>query len=251
MHSIFLTSTSNKARIHNMKSTLVNKINIFLAAALLLCSPVLAKGNNKESTKEQPKSRNFIAFDDAVYNTSPDKRIGAKILVDTNIVGPSIAAMTHLTYLPGAHVESHRHVYVTEIIYVLEGNLKVRIGTETKILGKDSTAFVPPKTFHELMNDSADVVKFLQYYSPSGAEEEYRNWENPKTAEAKAQAEEIAKQVEAKNKEPEEIKGPAPLTVPGSPTTVKLGEVKIEQEDESSKKKELLLNLKPSTEKKE
>ncbi len=248
-----MTTASNKAKIHFMKSTFIKKISLVLAATLLLSSPIFAKGNNKESNKntEQTKSRNFISFDDAAYNTSPDKRIGAKILVDTNIVGPSIAAMTHLTYLPGAHVESHRHVYVTEIIYVLEGNLTVRIGTETKILSKDSTAFVPPKTFHELMNDSADVVKFLQYYSPSGAEEEYRNWENPKTAEAKAMAEELAKKEELKNKGPEEIQGPAPLTVPGSPTSVKLGEVKMESEDEGSKKKELLLNLKPTTEKKE
>ena len=232
-----------------MKSTLVNKINIFLAAALLLCSPILAKGNNKESTKEQPKSRNFIAFDDAVYNTSPDKRIGAKILVDTNIVGPSIAAMTHLTYLPGAHVESHRHVYVTEIIYVLEGNLTVRIGTETKILGKDSTAFVPPKTFHELMNERGITDETLDIVRRCGIDLEAEEKRFNATAEAKAQAEEIAKQQELKNKEPEEIKGPAPLTVPGSPTTVKLGEVKMEQEEESSKKKELLLNLKPTSEK--
>ena len=232
-----------------MKSTLAKKISILLATTLLLSSPLYAKNKNKESTEDQPKSRNFVAFDDAVYNTSPDKRIGAKILVDTNIVGPSIAAMTHLTYLPGAHVPSHRHVYVTEIIYVLEGNLTVRIGDETKVLGKDSTAFVPPKTFHELMNDSADVVKFLQYYSPSGAEEEYRNWENPKTAEAKAEAEEIQKKIDQSNKGPEEIQGPAPLTVPGSPTSVKLGDVKMENEEESSKKKELLLNLKPTTEK--
>ncbi len=234
-----------------MKSTLIKKLILVLFITLFVYSPAFAKDKNKQSTEEQPKSRNFIAFDDAVYNTSPDKRIGAKILVDTNMVGPSIAAMTHLTYLPGAHVPSHRHVYVTEIIYVLEGNLTVRIGTETKILGKDTTAFVPPKTFHELMNDSADVVKFLQYYSPSGAEEEYRNWENPKTAEAKAQAEEIKKQMEQKNKGPEEVNGPAPLTVPGSPTTVKLGDVKLETEEESPKKKELLLNLKPSNEKKD
>ncbi len=245
-----MTTASNKAKLPIMKSTLIKNINYILITSLLLSSPLFAKNNNKQ-TEEEPKSRNFIAFDDAVYNTSPDKRIGAKILVDTNRVGPSIAAMTHLTYLPGAHVPSHRHVYVTEIIYVLEGNLTVRIGTETKILAKDSTAFVPPKTFHELMNDSADVVKFLQYYSPSGAEEEYRNWENPKTAEAKAQAEEIEKQIEQKNKGPEEIQGPAPLTVPGSPTSVKLGDVKIESEEESSKKKELLLNLKPNTEKKD
>lgn len=232
-----------------MESTFLKKLSILLVAALLMSSPILGKNKNKESNEDQSKSRNFIAFDDAVYNTSPDKRIGAKILVDTNIVGPSIAAMTHLTYLPGAHVTSHRHVYVTEIIYVLEGNLTVRIGTETKILSKDSTAFVPPKTFHELMNDSADVVKFLQYYSPSGAEEEYRNWENPKTAEAKAKAEEIAKETELKNKGPEEVQGPAPLTVPGSPTSVKLGEVKIKEEEEIPQKKELILNLKPNSEK--
>ena len=124
-----------------------------------------------------------------------------------------------------------------------------RIGTETKILGKDSTAFVPPKTFHELMNDSADVVKFLQYYSPSGAEEEYRNWENPKTIESKAQAEEIEKKIEQQNRGPEEIQGPTPLTVPGSPSKVKLGTVKIEEDTTDSKKKELLLNLKAGNEK--
>lgn len=227
----------------------MNKFCIVLVTALLLSSPLFAKNKNKESKEVQTKSRNFIAFDDAVYNTSPDKRIGAKILVDTNSVGPSIAAMTHLTYLPGAHVASHRHVYVTEIIYVLEGNLTVRIGTETKILGKDSTAFVPPKTFHELMNDSADVVKFLQYYSPSGAEEEYRNWENPKTIESKAQAEEIEKKIEQQNKGPEEIQGPTPLTVPGSPSKVKLGTVKIDEDTTDSTKKELLLNLKTGNEK--
>lgn len=254
-----------------MKSTLFKTLNILLAASLLLSSPLFAKNKNKENnTKQQTKSRNFIAFDDAAYHTSPDKRIGAKIVVDTNSVGPSIAAMTHLTYLPGAHVQSHRHVYVTEILYVLEGNLTVRIGTETRVLGKDSTAFVPPKTFHELMNDSADVVKFLQYYSPSGAEEEYRNWTNPKTAETQGMVEEIEKRNEKKNAPPEVVQGPAPLTVPGSPTTVKLDEVKINptatEETANNNKaptkaeelnfpgrnsriKELLLNLKPKNKK--
>lgn len=255
-----------------MKSTLFKTMSILLVATLLFPSPLFAKNkNNETNTKKQTKSRNFIAFDDAAYHTSPDKRIGAKIIVDTNSVGPSIAAMTHLTYLPGAHVQSHRHVYVTEILYVLEGNLTVRIGTETRILGKDSTAFVPPKTFHELMNDSADVVKFLQYYSPSGAEEEYRNWTNPKTAETKAMVEEIEKKNEKKNASPEVVQGPAPLTVPGSPTKVTLDEVKIETStapDAAEKKtenqakkeelnlpgrnsriKELLLNLKPENKK--
>lgn len=263
-----------------MKSKLNKRVSIFLAAALLMASPIFALdlfGKNKKKEETEPaKSRNFISFDDATYNTSPDKRIGAKIIVDTNSVGPSIAALTHLTYLPGAHVPSHRHVYVTEILYVLEGNLTVRIATETKVLGPNATAFIPPKTFHELMNDSLDVVKFLQYYSPSGAEEEYRNWENPKTvaakeaaAKAEAAAEAERKRQEEIAKGPQEIEGPAPLTVPGSPTNVKLGTVKIDEDTtvktekaqevdkeeaveekplektESSKKiKEILLNLK-------
>ena len=249
-----------------------------MATALLMASPVLAlELSKKDSKKEetiQAKSRNFIAFEDAVYNTSPDKRIGAKIMVDTNSVGPSMAAMVHLTYLPGAHVPSHRHVYVTEILYILEGNLTVRIATETKILGKDSAVYIPPKTFHELMNDSADVVKFLQYYSPSGAEEEYRNWENPQTLaakeaeeKAKAEAEEERKRQEELAKGPKIIEGPAPLPVPGSPTRVRLGTVKMEENEERveqtdkepapqedkhnlTKIKEILLNLKSRAENK-
>lgn len=252
-----------------MKKTFNKRISIFLAVALLMASPVFALDisvkNKKEEEKVPAKSRNFIAFEDAVYNTSPDKRIGAKIIVDTNSVGPSIAAMTHLTYLPGAHVPSHRHVYVTEILYILEGNLTVRIATETKILGPDSTAFIPPKTFHELTNDSADVVKFLQYYSPSGAEEEYRNWENPRTLAAKEAANKAQAEAEAEKKRQEELaKGPEiiecpePLTVPGSPTKVTLGTVKIEEDKNNSSEvsdkkeekrgfsyaREILLNLK-------
>lgn len=203
------------------------------------------KNNSNNKEVQQSKSVNFIAFEDAKYNTSPDKRVGAKILVDTNKVGPSIAALTHLTYLPGAHITSHRHVYVTEIIYVLEGNLTIRIDKETKLLGPNSTAFIAPKTFHEIMNDSTDVVKFLQYYSPSGAEEEYRNWENDKTAEAQARAAEIAKEIERKNAGPEEIKSEPKGYIPGSPVDVELGDVKVIENDSDEEIKEKTGNNEP------
>lgn len=229
-----------------MKNLHINKIGFLaLTVAFLLTSAsdafaknilqkLLNTGDSEKSNKQKkeavvPQSANFFSFNDPVYNTSPDKRIGAKILVDTTKVGPSIASLNHLTYLPGAHVPSHRHVYVTEIIYILDGNLKVRIGTDTRILGKDSTAFIPPKTFHELTNDSADIVQFLQYYSPSGPEEEYRNWENPKTQAAQELASEIEKKTEIKNKGPEEVVAPVQYAVPGSPTTVKMQRVQIEE----------------------
>ncbi len=173
-----------------------------------------------EKQVDKTASVNFVAFDDAEYHTSPDKRIGAKILVDPSKVGPSIATLVHLTYLPGAHIGSHRHVFVTEVIHVLEGNLTLRIGDEIKILGPNSTAFIPAKSFHEYLNDSTDVVKFLQYYSPSGPEEEYRNWTKPADDAAAA-----AKAAPAKKEESRHVVTPPLPAVPGSPTGVKLGDV--------------------------
>lgn len=157
-------------------------------------------------------SRNFQAFQDVEYLTSPDKRIGAKILVDPANVGPSISSLVHLTYLPGARVRSRRHIYVTEVIHVLEGNLTLRIADEIKVMGAGSTAYIPPKSFHEYLNDSTDVVKFLQYFSPAGPEEEYKNW-------AKASEPKPSKVVEEKSKTEVIVSPPLP-TVRGSPATV-------------------------------
>jgi mannose-6-phosphate isomerase-like protein (cupin superfamily) len=200
------------------KQTTANKSFFLLLIIALLAVPAACLAAKKEPSKAV--SANFFAFDDADYHTSPDKRIGAKILVDPAKVGPSISSMIHLTYLPGAHITSHRHVYVTEIIYVLEGNLTLRIGDEIKVLGPNSTAYIPAKSFHEYLNDSTDVVKFLQHYSPSGPEEEYRNWSKPQDSAVSASSE----QAPGKAAGPEHIVAPSLPPVPGSPK-LKLGEI--------------------------
>lgn len=205
----------------NKQNLCSRTLTLVLAIALFGATTTVAQASEKQKTK--PASANFIAFDDAEYHTSPDKRIGAKILVDPAKVGPSIATMVHLTYLPGAHIGSHRHVFVTEIIHVLEGNLTLRISDEVKVLGPNSTAYIPAKAFHEYMNDSTDVVKFLQYYSPSGPEEEYRNWTKP-SAETEAAAAAAKKAQDGKEKNTHIVSPPMP-PVPGSPTNVKLGQV--------------------------
>ncbi len=143
--------------------------------SFLTAPPLFARSKAKPPVKDEP--HRFFAFDDASYYTSPDKRIGVKMLIDSARVGPTLTAMQHVTYLPGAHGKAHRHVYVTEVIYVLKGTLTLRIDKEVKELGPDSTGYIPPQTFHEYMNSSQDVCQFLQYYSPSGPEEEYRSWE--------------------------------------------------------------------------
>jgi len=202
-----------------MKNTKLFSGTIALTLIITLLAGQAPSGA-AEKQVNKTASVNFVAFDDAEYHTSPDKRIGAKILVDPSKVGPSIATLVHLTYLPGAHIGSHRHVFVTEIIHVLEGNLTLRIGDEIKILGPNSTAYIPAKSFHEYLNDSTDVVKFLQYYSPSGPEEEYRNWEKP-GATPPAQPDSAKKEASAtKSEGPAHVIAPALPPVPGSPKPV-------------------------------
>lgn len=209
------------------KLTNLKKIGVLIIITFLL-GPNAGLCAARKKSAPGPTGH-FFAFDDADYHTSPDKRIGAKILVDPAKVGPSISSMVHLTYLPGAHIGSHRHVYVTELIYVLEGNLTLRIGEEVKILGPNSSAHIPAKAFHEYLNDSADVVKFLQYYSPSGPEEEYRNWSKAGETKVSATTPQEPKQIV-----PETIVTPTLPPVPGSPET-KIDEVK-EANGESSTK---------------
>jgi quercetin dioxygenase-like cupin family protein len=200
-------------------TNLFTNLGSILIAVMLTC-PAISLSAEKAAGKTA-SSNHFFAFEDAAYHTSPDKRIGAKILADPAKVGPSISSLVHLTYLPGAHITSHRHVYVTEIIYVLEGNLTLRIGDEIKVLGPNSTAHIPAKSFHEYLNDSTDVVKFLQYYSPSGPEEEYRNWEKPAATSAAPAPSESAKEPAAKKDEaPAHVIAPTLPPVPGSPQPV-------------------------------
>jgi quercetin dioxygenase-like cupin family protein len=224
------------------KSTnLFTNLGSILIAVMLTC-PAISLSAEKGAGKTA-SSNHFFAFEDAAYHTSPDKRIGAKILADPAKVGPSMSSLVHLTYLPGAHITSHRHVYVTEIIYVLEGNLTLRIGDEVKVLGPNSTAHIPAKSFHEYLNDSTDVVKFLQYYSPSGPEEEYRNWEKPAATTAVPAAKDAAKEPAAKKDEgPAHVIAPTLPPVPGSPKPV-LGTVS-EGTGESTSKPATELKLK-------
>jgi len=173
----------------------------------------------KQKNVAPPKeSHRFFSFEDAPYYTSPDKRIGSKLLIDSVKVGPTFAAMQHITFLPTAHIASHRHVYVTEVVYVLKGSLTLRIEKETKTMGPDTTAYIPPQTFHEYLNDSQDVCQFLQFFSPAGPEEEYRSWERPNDVVVAKPAKETASGT--KN-----IVRPTMPPIPGSPRPV-FGQVK-------------------------
>ncbi|MBF0546848.1 MAG: cupin domain-containing protein [Candidatus Riflebacteria bacterium] len=219
----------------NRKNFSVLFLILALVTLLTVDSPLFSKSKekNKDIDAKLGDSHHFFSFSDAPYFTSPDKRIGVKLLIDSNKVGPAFSSMQHVTLLPKAEVKRHRHVFVTEILYILKGNLTIRVEKETKVLGPDCTAYIPPKEFHEFLNDSMDVCQFLQFYSPSGPEEEYRNWEKPTTENATKTA-----SVTLVATQPKEIVQPKMGPIPGSPRTL-LGTVTEVNSEKASQTKEI------------
>jgi quercetin dioxygenase-like cupin family protein len=65
----------------------------------------------------------------------------------------------------------HTHDRLTDMFYVLEGVLTVRLDDETLKLGPGSFACVPPGVVHTFSNPSDATVRFLNFNTPSG-------WEN-------------------------------------------------------------------------
>jgi mannose-6-phosphate isomerase-like protein (cupin superfamily) len=56
----------------------------------------------------------------------------------------------------------HVHHETVDSFYILEGELTVRIGDETRTLGAGSFALVPPETVHTFSNPGDRPVRFLE-----------------------------------------------------------------------------------------
>lgn len=191
---------------HNKFLYLLLALSLTITSSNSLFASKKSSSSKDKSNTSAPKY--FVSFDEAEYHTSPDKRIGAKMLVDSANIGPTIAALTHLTYLPGAHVPTHRHTYSTEVLYVLSGALTVRIGEETQVIRENGSVYIPAGAYHEYLNETTDIVKFLQFYSPSAPEEEYRRWDKPNAP---------VVQEPKQEQKLEHITTPSMPIVPGSP----------------------------------
>jgi mannose-6-phosphate isomerase-like protein (cupin superfamily) len=69
----------------------------------------------------------------------------------------------------------HVHHETVDSFHVLEGELTVRIGDETKTLGPGSVVLVPPETVHTFSNPGEVPVRFLSLMSPGGFEQYFRD----------------------------------------------------------------------------
>ena len=87
---------------------------------------------------------------------SPDQRIA----ITDNTVPPGF---------PGP--VRHRHANMTDIFYVLEGELAFELDGEWRILGPDAFVLVPPGVAHTFANRGPAPARVLNIQQPAGLEQ--------------------------------------------------------------------------------
>lgn len=68
---------------------------------------------------------------------------------------------------PGSREVRHLHVQATQLFYVLEGTLTLKVDDERLDLSVGDACQIHPGQCHEARNDSAAPVRFLVISSPS------------------------------------------------------------------------------------
>ena len=64
---------------------------------------------------------------------------------------------------PGGGVPPHSHAREEEGYFVLQGELALTVGAETRLLGAGDFGHVPPRTLHAYANQAMDTVRFLAW----------------------------------------------------------------------------------------
>lgn len=79
------------------------------------------------------------------------------------------ASMVEDTLKPGFHLARHHHKKMTEIFYILEGQLTLIFDDETIVVTTGTTVNIPPNVWHEAKSENG--AKMLSIFSPAGFED--------------------------------------------------------------------------------
>ena len=78
-------------------------------------------------------------------------------------------SMVEDTMQPGFHLGRHHHKQMTEIFYILEGELTLIFDDTTVVASAGTTINVPPNVWHEAKSENG--AKMLSVFSPAGFED--------------------------------------------------------------------------------
>ncbi len=84
--------------------------------------------------------------------------------VKTHAIGGEQVLLCRVRYEPGAHVPSHSHEHTEQVMYVLEGELEMTVGSETRTLAAGDVVVVNRGVEHELRSDGG--CAFFEALSP-------------------------------------------------------------------------------------
>ena len=79
------------------------------------------------------------------------------------------ASMVEDTMKPGFHLGRHHHKKMTEIFYILEGELTLIFDDNIVVATAGTTVNVPPNIWHEAKSENG--AKMLSIFSPAGFED--------------------------------------------------------------------------------
>ncbi|MGH2554521.1 MAG: cupin domain-containing protein, partial [Actinomycetota bacterium] len=96
-----------------------------------------------------------------------------KATAESTAGGFSMAEVTFPAGMSGPPPHLHRET--TDTFYVLEGTLRVHVGTEVHDLPAGSFASVPPGVVHTFSNPGEAAVRFLNINCPGGWERYLRD----------------------------------------------------------------------------
>ena len=84
--------------------------------------------------------------------------------VGLRAIGGEQVLLCHVTYEPGTTVRRHSHETAEQVMWIIEGDVTMTVGDETKTLGAGDVAVVNPGIEHELHSESG--LTFIEALAP-------------------------------------------------------------------------------------
>ena len=84
--------------------------------------------------------------------------------VTLHAIGGEQVLLCHVTYEPGTTVGRHSHETAEQVMWIIEGDVTMTVGDETKRLGAGDVVVVNPGVEHELHSESG--LTFIEALAP-------------------------------------------------------------------------------------
>jgi quercetin dioxygenase-like cupin family protein len=92
-----------------------------------------------------------------------------RVLFDQNTNNVRQMSVWETSFPPGVGIPLHKHPHpVEELLYILRGKGRERVGDEEREVGPGTAIFVPPEVEHNLVNIGDEMLILLVVVSPPG-----------------------------------------------------------------------------------